>query len=73
MQNDSMELTITQQFEIERMNRVIDNTTDIIALREVTKQIMQAWHLQRAATLWAYRQTLPLPSTVIPDCLLEDA
>lgn len=72
MQPDSMELTITQQFEMERMNRIIDNTRDIEELKKVTKQLHTAWQMQKAATLWAYRQTLPLPPRVVPECLLTD-
>jgi hypothetical protein len=73
MQNDSMELSITQQFEIEKMNRIIDNATDIEALKQVTKQLMKAWQLQKSASLWAYRQTLTSPPKIKPACLLEDA
>jgi hypothetical protein len=70
MQSDSIELTMNQLFEIEKMNRVIDNSTNLDELRDISKQLHQAWQLQKAATLWAYRQTLPLPSRVVPECLL---
>lgn len=56
--NDPIELTTGQQFEIERMSRAIDNTTDVEILRGVAKQLLQAWQLQRAATTWAMSQGL---------------
>jgi hypothetical protein len=50
---------MAQQFEIAKMERVIDNTSDVEALRKVAKMLHQAWQGQRAATLWAMRQSLP--------------
>lgn len=50
------ELTIGQQFEIERFNRAIDATADAEQLRTLAKQLLQAWHLQKAATTWVIRQ-----------------
>jgi hypothetical protein len=52
----SIELTIGQQFEIERFNRVIDATADPAQLRAVAKQLLQAWHTQKAATNWVISQ-----------------
>ena len=52
----SIELTIGQQFEIERFNRVIDATADPAELRAVAKQLLQAWHTQKAATNWVIGQ-----------------
>jgi hypothetical protein len=52
----SIELTIGQQFEIERFNRVIDATADPAELRAVAKQLLQAWHTQKAATNWVISQ-----------------
>lgn len=54
-----MELTPAQAFELERMSRAIDATHDVHALQGLCKQLLQAWHTQRAATLWAMRQGLP--------------
>lgn len=53
---EPMELTIGQQFEQERMSRTIDATTDVVALRSLAKQLLQAWQCQKAATQWAIRQ-----------------
>jgi hypothetical protein len=54
-----IELSIGQQFEIERFNRAIDATADPEQLRALAKQLMQAWQTQKAATTWAIRQQLP--------------
>lgn len=58
-----IELSMTQRFEIEKMNRIIDSTNDLDALKQVTKQIMHAWHLQKSATLWVMKtQSSSFPS-----------
>ncbi|MAR05498.1 MAG: hypothetical protein CL862_00105 [Cyanobium sp. NAT70] len=49
-------LTMTQQFDIERMTRTIDATMDPTQLRVIAKQLLQAWQHQRAATDWVIRQ-----------------
>jgi hypothetical protein len=51
-------LTLVQQFELERMARVINSTSDPVALRGLAKQLLQAWQTQRAATEWVMRQQL---------------
>jgi hypothetical protein len=51
-----VELSIGQQFEIERFTRVIDATADPDQLRTLAKQLLQAWHTQKAATQWVIRQ-----------------
>jgi hypothetical protein len=52
---DAIALTPAQEFELERMRRVIDATSDVEALRSLSKQLLQAWHSQRAATNWIMR------------------
>ena len=52
----AMELTIGQKFEIERFNRAIDATADPEQLRQLAKQLLQAWHTQKAATNWMISQ-----------------
>jgi len=54
-----MELTTAQRFEIERISRGIDATTDVATLQGIAKQLLQTWQMQRAATAWMMRQTLP--------------
>lgn len=56
---EPMELTTSQQFELERMNRTIDATTDVADLRKLAKMLLQAWQTQRAAATWMMRQMLP--------------
>ena len=56
--SEPLALTLQQQFELERMNRIIDNTTDVVALQRLAKQLVQAWHTQKAATDWGMRQSL---------------
>ena len=56
---DTLELSVTQQFEIERFNRAIESTADAEALRSLAKQLLQAWHTQQAATSWMIRQQTP--------------
>ena len=56
----TISLTTAQQFELEKMSRVIDATTDVAGLRKLAKQLLQAWQYQRAATLWVMKSP-PLP------------
>lgn len=56
-----IELTTGQQFEIERLSRAIDSTADPAELRLLAKQLLQAWHTQKAATNWLIRQQVELP------------
>ena len=48
--SNATELTVGQQFEIERFNRALDATTDPDQLRDLAKQLMQAWQTQKAVT-----------------------
>ena len=53
-----VELSIGQQFELERFNRAIDATTDAPQLRALAKQLLQAWQTQKAATDWVNDQQM---------------
>ena len=53
---ESIGLSVTQQFDVERMNRAIESTLDAQQLQMLAKQLLQAWHSQRAATIWITRQ-----------------
>ena len=53
---DGILLTVSQQFEQERLTRAIESTTDPIELQTLAKQLLQAWQSQRAATDWIIRQ-----------------
>jgi hypothetical protein len=57
----TLSLTTAQQFELERMSRVIDSTQDLATLRNLAKQLLQAWQGQRAATRWVMDSRTPLP------------
>ena len=52
----SVSLSVSQQFDVERMNRAIESTIDPHQLQVLAKQLLQAWHSQRAATVWITRQ-----------------
>ena len=54
----NVELSVGQKFEIERFSRAIDATTDAAQLRSLAKQLLQAWHTQKAATHWVSNQQL---------------
>ena len=54
--SNSIELTVGQQFEMERFNRALDATTDPDQLRSLAKQLMQAWQTQKAAAKWIVEQ-----------------
>ena len=64
---EPLALSLGQEFEIERMNRAIDATGDPQALRGLAKQLLQAWHSQKAATQWVMRQQLGSPARVMGD------
>ena len=54
--NAPIALSMGQQFEIERFNRALDATADPEQLRSIAKQLLQAWHTQKAATHWVMAQ-----------------
>jgi hypothetical protein len=62
--SDPIALSLGQKFELERMSRAIDATCDPQALRGLAKQLLQAWHSQKAATQWIMRQQLGSPPRV---------
>jgi hypothetical protein len=64
--SEPIALTLGQKFELERMSRAIDATADPQALRGLAKQLLQAWHSQKAATQWVMRQQLGAPPTYAP-------
>jgi len=55
---EPLSLSLGQQFELERMSRAIDETQDPQTLQRLAKQLLQAWHGQKAATQWVMRQQL---------------
>ncbi|MFN9545930.1 MAG: hypothetical protein ACK6AD_02500 [Cyanobacteriota bacterium] len=59
--SEPLALSLGQKFELERMSRAIDATTDPEVLRGLAKQLLEAWHSQKAATQWVMRQHLGAP------------
>lgn len=55
---EPLALSLGQQFELERMSRAIDATADLEELQGLAKQLLMAWHSQKAATEWVMRQQL---------------
>ncbi len=60
---DPIELSITQQFEIEKMGRAIDSTNDINVLKDLAKNLFKAWMVQKASCLWVMKNNLGAPPT----------
>ena len=58
---EPLALTDSQKFEIERFSRVIDTTHDVAVLKTIASQLLKAWMAQKAATVWAMKQTMPTP------------
>jgi hypothetical protein len=64
---DKIELSPSQHFEIEKINRAIDKETDIDKLKNTLKALVRAWMIQRSATKWMMRQnikTAPIAETL---------
>jgi hypothetical protein len=53
---EPIQLSVGQQFEIERHNRLLDEVNDVVSLRNLAKQFLHSWILQQAATKWAISQ-----------------
>ncbi len=63
---EPLALSLGQQFELERMSRAIEATADLQTLQGIAKQLLQAWHSQKAATQWVMRQQLGAPPQITP-------
>ena len=68
---EPLALSLGQKFELERMSRAIDATADTQALRGLAKQLLQAWHSQKAATQWVMRQQLDSAPRITHDLVRE--
>lgn len=53
-----MQLSLAQQFELVKFDRIIDNTHSLDQLRKVSKQLLKAWFTQRAAVNFVLQQKL---------------
>jgi len=56
---DPIALSDSQQFQMEVMARAIDSCTNIQEIRKIAKELLMSWMMQKSATAWAIRQTLP--------------
>lgn len=54
-----MELTFTQKFEQEKYSRMIESCEDVEDLRKISNMLLEAYFVQKAATEWAMRKSLP--------------
>jgi len=57
-QPSSMDLSLQQKFELEWQLRAINEERDIEKLRGLCKQLAQAWHAQKTATMYFMGKTL---------------
>ncbi len=51
-----IELSLNQSFELERLNREIEAQSDPAALRNLAKDLLQAWFCEQANTQQAIKQ-----------------
>jgi hypothetical protein len=49
------------------MTRAIEATDDPQTLQKLAKQLLQAWHSQKAATQWVMRQQLGSPTKLMAE------
>lgn len=61
---ERIELSASQHFEIEKINRAIDRETDVEKLRNTLKALTRAWMIQRSVSAWLMRQNLKTASLV---------
>jgi len=69
---DSIEVTLSQQFELDKMNRTIEACQNVDDLKKIAKLFAQAWVNQKAATNWAMRQSLPPPWGKVREPALDE-
>ena len=55
-QPNAIALSLSQTFELEKMQRVIDSCDNASELKALAKQLLSAWMTQKAACLWVMRQ-----------------
>lgn len=53
-----LELSLPQQFELDKMRRMIDNCKDPEKLRELTHKLLRAWFVQKSAVAFVMKQKL---------------
>lgn len=55
---EDMHLTLDQQFELDKYTRIIDKADNKEQLRAISKQMLRAWFVQRAAVRFVLKQKL---------------
>jgi hypothetical protein len=63
--SSGIQFTTEQLFHVEQFNRALDATTDPGQLRDLAKQLLQAWQTQKAATNWILNQQLQSSSNAL--------
>lgn len=48
-----MQLSLSQQLDLERLTRAIDACDDLPQLRHIAQELARAWMIQQAAARWA--------------------
>jgi hypothetical protein len=61
---ERIELSASQHFEIEKINRAIDRETDVEKLKNTLKALTRAWMIQRSVSNWLMRQNLKTANLV---------
>jgi hypothetical protein len=64
---EKIELSASQHFEIEKINRAIDRETDVQKLKNTLKALTRAWMIQKSVSVWLMRQNIktePLVKTM---------
>lgn len=51
-----LQLSLSQQFEIAKFNRIIDNAATMDQLRMISKQLLKSWFVQRTAINFVVKQ-----------------
>jgi hypothetical protein len=55
---EKIELSASQHFEIEKINRAIDRETDVDKLKNTLKALTRAWMIQKSVSAWLMRQNM---------------
>ena len=61
---NTLGLSLGQKFEMERISRAIDSEADPTVLRDIAKQLLNAWQTQKAATSWVIKQQISSDSNI---------
>lgn len=59
MEKNPLQMSTTQQFELERYCRAIDDCTSVDMLQETAKECLKGFFWQRAALQWVLRDVMP--------------